>query len=244
MAALFTFITAANAELDRGRSGCRRAGRGAARRSRCMNGVLDLVPGPGDGRSGAGGVGGGAAGGAAGGRGRARDFAEADRIRDGVGGAGDRDRGHAGGYEVEAGGGERRGSSVYADKSSMGSWLDTCVAVWYSTSLAQNGSVADVAQLAEHLICNQAVASSTLAVSSRSNVAREVWRAGEWWARERGGVPKWPTGADCKSAGLRLRRFESFPHHLSGCGGRRVAWREAQGERGSSSAGRAQAFQA
>jgi hypothetical protein len=34
-----------------------------------------------------------------------------------------------------------------------------------------------------------------------------------------GGVPKWPTGADCKSAGLRLRRFESFPHH-GGCDGR------------------------
>src|SRR5271155_5379943 len=29
----------------------------------------------------------------------------------------------------------------------------------------------------------------------------------------RGGVPKRPTGADCKSAGLRLRRFESFPLH-------------------------------
>ena len=31
-----------------------------------------------------------------------------------------------------------------------------------------------------------------------------------------GRIPKWPTGADCKSAGLRLRRFESFSyHHLS-----------------------------
>ena len=30
-----------------------------------------------------------------------------------------------------------------------------------------------------------------------------------------GGVPKRPTGADCKSAGLRLRRFESFPLHHS-----------------------------
>ena len=29
----------------------------------------------------------------------------------------------------------------------------------------------------------------------------------------RGGVPKRPTGADCKSAGLRLRRFESYPLH-------------------------------
>src|SRR5690606_17349095 len=34
----------------------------------------------------------------------------------------------------------------------------------------------------------------------------------------RGGVPKRPTGADCKSAGLCLRRFESYPlHHLCGC---------------------------
>src|SRR5690606_27290090 len=31
-------------------------------------------------------------------------------------------------------------------------------------------------------------------------------------------VPKWPTGADCKSADLRLRRFESFPvHHIDAC---------------------------
>src|SRR5271156_437361 len=28
-----------------------------------------------------------------------------------------------------------------------------------------------------------------------------------------GGVPKRPTGADCKSAGLCLRRFESYPLH-------------------------------
>ena len=45
-----------------------------------------------------------------------------------------------------------------------------------------------------------------------------------------GGVPEWPKGADCKSAGVSLRRFESFPHHL-------VA-------RGRSSVGRASAFQA
>src|ERR1700733_6062783 len=32
----------------------------------------------------------------------------------------------------------------------------------------------------------------------------------------RGGVPKRPTGADCKSAGLRLRRFESYPLHHEG----------------------------
>ncbi len=28
-----------------------------------------------------------------------------------------------------------------------------------------------------------------------------------------GEVPEWPKGADCKSAGSRLRRFESFPLH-------------------------------
>jgi hypothetical protein len=28
-----------------------------------------------------------------------------------------------------------------------------------------------------------------------------------------GSVPKRPKGADCKSAGLCLRRFESFPAH-------------------------------
>ena len=42
-------------------------------------------------------------------------------------------------------------------------------------------------------------------------------RKSEYAARFRGGVPKRPTGADCKSAGLRLRRFESFPlHHTTG----------------------------
>ena len=28
-----------------------------------------------------------------------------------------------------------------------------------------------------------------------------------------GSVPEWPKGADCKSAGIRLRRFKSFPAH-------------------------------
>src|SRR5205814_1554108 len=28
-----------------------------------------------------------------------------------------------------------------------------------------------------------------------------------------GRIPKWPTGADCKSAGLRLRWFESSSYH-------------------------------
>ena len=38
----------------------------------------------------------------------------------------------------------------------------------------------------------------------------------------RGSVPKWPTGADCKSAGLRLRWFESSPAHHRTVNNRRV----------------------
>ena len=34
---------------------------------------------------------------------------------------------------------------------------------------------------------------------------------------ERGEVPKWPNGADCKSAGLCLRWFESIPLHQFSC---------------------------
>ncbi len=30
-----------------------------------------------------------------------------------------------------------------------------------------------------------------------------------------GRLPKWTTGADCKSAGWRLRRFESFTVHFT-----------------------------
>ena len=71
------------------------------------------------------------------------------------------------------------------------------------------GRAADVAQLAEHPICNRAVASSILAVSSVSG------------ARDLGGVPKWLNGADCKSAGYGLRRFESYPHHHGSSGGNR-----------------------
>ena len=37
--------------------------------------------------------------------------------------------------------------------------------------------------------------------------------------RRRGGVPEWLKGADCKSAGVSLRRFESFPHHFVGRAG-------------------------
>ena len=41
-------------------------------------------------------------------------------------------------------------------------------------------------------------------------------KAGTVWLNlrpSRGRLPKWPTGADCKSAGLRLRWFESITYH-------------------------------
>ena len=44
--------------------------------------------------------------------------------------------------------------------------LDSPPPLNYPTGLALKRPSADVAQLVEHLICNQAVASSTLAVSS------------------------------------------------------------------------------
>src|SRR3954467_2656825 len=113
-------------------------------------------------------------------------------------------------------------------------WVDTIFRADYPTSLAKIWPSADVAQLAEHLICNQAVASSSLAVSSPVGTHEEVFCVVE---RQRGGVLKWPTRADCKSAGASLRRFESFPHHWGGL-------KQGAKIRGSSSVGRAQAFQA
>src|SRR5919204_2225670 len=75
---------------------------------------------------------------------------------------------------------------------------------------------ADVAQLAEHLICNQAVASSTLAVSSVGmGCSRERCpRHDRPWARI-GGVPKRPTGADCKSAGFTPSKVRILPPPLT-----------------------------
>src|SRR5207249_10199939 len=101
----------------------------------------------------------------------------------------------------------------------------------------------DVAQLVEQLICNQQVKGSSPFVSSRcrrgmrrstpSWRVRHTPRLGkrgvscQWEGgtggrgdgaagherRGAGGVPEWPKGADCKSAGVSLRRFEPFPHH-------------------------------
>ena len=65
-----------------------------------------------------------------------------------------------------------------------------------------------------------------------------------------GGIPKRPTGTDCKSVDLSLHRFEScFPHDLHKnkfilyfCRAKKVT--EQSGTSGSSSVGRAAAFQA
>jgi hypothetical protein len=93
-------------------------------------------------------------------------------------------------------------------------------------------SCADVAQLAEHLICNQAVTGSIPVVSFPGGSARATC----------GGVLKWPTRSDCKSDGASLRRFESFPHHRMVVGV--AAGHGVQDVCGSSSVGRALAFQA
>ena len=91
----------------------------------------------------------------------------------------------------------------------------------------ERGWRADVAQSVERLTCNQQVAGSTPAIGSASRQQHG-----------RGEVPERPKGADCKSAGERLRRFESSPLHSE-----RVTNDETM-RRGSSSVGRARAFQA
>ncbi len=55
---------------------------------------------------------------------------------------------------------------------------------------------AGVAQLVEQLICNQQVVGSSPIASSNY-----------------GWMPEWLKGADCKSAGSRLRRFKSYPRN-------------------------------
>ena len=90
----------------------------------------------------------------------------------------------------------------------------------------------------EQLICNQQVGGSNPFASSAPGIFRAVSRQGKkedagfgpqlpwtyrfgpcrqrdlcWAVRLRGEVPEWPKGTDCKSVGVRLRRFESFPPH-------------------------------
>ncbi len=71
--------------------------------------------------------------------------------------------------------------------------------MWYS-KLRTARLLADVAQLAEHLICNQQVAGSSPIVGSK-------------FCSVFGEVAEWLKAADCKSAPGRVRRFESSPLH-------------------------------
>src|SRR5262249_20142362 len=55
-------------------------------------------------------------------------------------------------------------------------------------------------------------------LAGRGNASRRArllrWAKGlQLSNKPRGRLPKWPTGADCKSAGLRLRWFESITYH-------------------------------
>ena len=70
---------------------------------------------------------------------------------------------------------------------------------------------ADVAQLVEHLICNQAVGGSSPLISSIIYVKQCLTRNDQ--VESNGELLKRPKRADCKSAGFYLRRFESFTHH-------------------------------
>ncbi len=66
---------------------------------------------------------------------------------------------------------------------------------------------AGVAQLVEQLICNQLVGGSSPFAGS---LIVGTWLVG----RDSGGrLPEWLKGTDCKSVGLRLRRFESYTSH-------------------------------
>src|SRR5687768_11058070 len=69
--------------------------------------------------------------------------------------------------------------------------------------------LASVAQLVEHPPCKRKVAGSSPAASSRTH------RSGRFGGlEEHGSIPKRPNGSDCKSDGLRLRRFKSSSAHI------------------------------
>jgi hypothetical protein len=65
----------------------------------------------------------------------------------------------------------------------------------------------------EHLICNQAVVGS-IPIASFNRQLRRIARPAVM-RHASGEVPEWPKGADCKSAGVSLRRFESSPLHIN-----------------------------
>ena len=99
--------------------------------------------------------------------------------------------------------------------------------------------------MAEHLFCKQAVKGSNPLASSQDQRKSQSRRARK--SNGFGGLPEWSKGADCKSAGFGLQWFKSTTLHRP----RTISDVEANTERvrgsidrGSSSVGRASAFQA
>ncbi len=73
---------------------------------------------------------------------------------------------------------------------------------------------AGVAQQVEQLICNQPVGGSIPSASSSAQGYAQYRADGDSGRRHRRGeIPKRPKGADCKSVGSCLRRFESSSPH-------------------------------
>ena len=83
---------------------------------------------------------------------------------------------------------------------------------------------------AEQLPCKQWVGGSNPPASASFSGSCQV-RAGGF-----GEVPKWPKGADCKSAGVRLRGFKSSPPH-HGTGSRESGSHRGWAERGATTRG-------
>ncbi len=55
---------------------------------------------------------------------------------------------------------------------------------------------------------------SVAQLNRASDYGSEGYRFESCRSHMRGWIPEWPNGADCKSAGLRLRWFESISTHL------------------------------
>ena len=72
--------------------------------------------------------------------------------------------------------------------------------IYTSYSINDKNQYADVAQLAEQLICNQQVVGSTPTVGFRGGLSTDM-KMGYCVLIEYGRIPEWPKGTDCKSAG-------------------------------------------
>ena len=94
-----------------------------------------------------------------------------------------------------------------------------------SSSVQRPARTAGVAQLAEHLPCKQGVrGSSPLAssapssyqvVRSRGGSEKSVATQTQCLAQTAGGLPEWPKGADCKSAGYAFDGSNPSPSTLA-----------------------------